>query len=139
MLDKREMERLDGVILLDDEKRLIKKALQGKHFEVGDEQRAAVRLDRRLADDVRLTKKPDYCWEQQTREEMDDNLDGFKIGGMEYGAGEILQAVDPIAFGQWVDDTKEAHREEGVESFCVQIWDTWFYRDQLDYLVSDLD
>ena len=54
-------------------------------------------------------------WENLVENELNNNYESFKIGGLEYLAGSVLREIDPIAFRQIVlDFMNERGGEDGI-------------------------
>lgn len=52
---------------------------------------------------------------------LDDSHEVINIGGLEYGAGHVLHAVDPIAFRVGLGDTLDAMADD----FREEVRDIW--------------
>lgn len=70
-----------------------------------------------------LTNKKIFPIEAETyfREFLDDNLPEVEIGNLRYGAGRVLEEIDPIAFNQsmydHLDSLKNDRQLLEVDSF----------------------
>ena len=54
-------------------------------------------------------------WENLVENELNNNYESFKIGGLEYLAGSVLREIDPIAFREIVLDFMDQEEEEEEE------------------------
>lgn len=59
------------------------------------------------------------------KEFLDDNLPEVKIGSLSYGAGRVLEEIDPIAFNQSMydhfDSLKTDRQVLEIDGFCYWI------------------
>ena len=137
-LEPWERVKYDEVPVTPLEKRLLQRVLGGENAEkMGPVDFNVIRrLEKRLADHEFMHTFDESTWHLRAKEAMNENLAGHRIGKHEFGAGDICQALNRPLFKSYVEAEKQAMRDEGMNSYLVELWQEWFPRHVLDYLAN---